>query len=272
MAAFVEGNSLRLYRQNMTSLAPLERDVEREIAKAWRLGDRRAGEQLVEACLPFVISIALEYRRWGVPIEDIIQQGNLGLLRAAAKFDPDRECRLATYAAYWIRAEIREYVVRAYRVVRLGTTKGERRALRAYRTTHETDPEKLAAVSGLSPERIAVLLPLLAARETSLDAAANDNSPVGDRLSADGPTPEDNASASEGRQRAGREIAKALATLSERERMIVKARMMNDEPVTLQELGTKLGVSKERVRQIEERARGKLRAQLEGLREMAEAI
>ena len=79
------------------------------------------------------MSIALEYRRWGIPLEDIVQQGNLGLLRAAAKFDPARECRLATYAAYWIRAEIRDYVVRAYRVVRLGTTKAERRALRAYR-------------------------------------------------------------------------------------------------------------------------------------------
>jgi RNA polymerase sigma-32 factor len=272
MATLLEGSSLRLYRQNMTSLAPLDREVERDLAKRWCKGDQRAGERIVEACLPFVISIALEYRRWGVPIEDIIQQGNLGLLRAAEKFDPDRECRLATYAAYWIRAEIREYVVRAYRVVRLGTTKGERRALRAYRTTRETDPEKLAAVSGLTPERVAMLLPLLAARETSLDAAANDNSPVGERLSTHGPTPEDDASASEGRDRATREIAKALATLSEREQMIVKARMMNDEPVTLQELGTKLGVSKERVRQIEERARGKLRTQLEGLREMAEAI
>ena len=100
-------------------------------------GDQHAGTQIVEACLPFVVSIALEYRRWGVPLEDIIQQGNVGLLKAAAKFDPERECRLATYAAYWIRAEIREYVVRAFRVVRLGTTKGERRALRAYRTREE---------------------------------------------------------------------------------------------------------------------------------------
>src|SRR5208282_411377 len=102
----------------------------------------------------FVISIAVEYRRWGVPLEDIIQQGNLGLLRAARKFDVTRECRLATYAAYWIRAEIREYVVRGFRVVRLGTTKSERRALRTYRTTGESDPERLAASSGLTPERV----------------------------------------------------------------------------------------------------------------------
>src|SRR5882757_3202846 len=83
--------------------------------RRWILGDKRAGEKIVEACLPFVIAIALEYRRWGIPLEDIVQQGNLGLLRAAKKFDPEREVRLATYAAYWIRAEIREYVVKSFR-------------------------------------------------------------------------------------------------------------------------------------------------------------
>ena len=134
--------------------------------------------------MPFVISIALEYRRWGIPLEDIVQQGNLGLLRAAKKFDPERECRLATYAAYWIRAEIREYVVRAYRVVRLGTTKAERRALRAYRTTKESDPDKLAAVSGLSREGIEQLLPLLMARESSLDANTERSPPGIDRLTS----------------------------------------------------------------------------------------
>jgi RNA polymerase sigma-32 factor len=256
----------------MTHVEPLGRDEEHKLALRWRKGDKRAGEKIVEACLPFVITIALEYRRWGVPLEDIIQQGNLGLLRAAGKFDPGKDCRLATYAAYWIRAEIREYVVRAYRVVRLGTTKGERRALRAYRTTRESDPEELAKVSGLTPDRVRLLLPLLAARETSLDAAANDTAPFGDRMPASTPTPEEDAGANERRSRAQRAVANAMRTLSDRERMIVTARMMNDEPVTLQELGDKLGVSKERVRQLEERARGKLRSQLEELREEAMAI
>jgi RNA polymerase sigma-32 factor len=219
-----------------------------------------------------VIAVALEYRRWGVPLEDIIQQGNLGLLRAAAKFDPDKECRLATYAVYWIRAEIREYVVRAYRVVRLGTTKGERRALRAYRTTRETDPQKLAEASGLAPERVAILLPLLAAREASLDATSPEGGSIAERVSSPTPTPEDEAGATELRTRAGVAVKEALRALSDRERMIVRERMMTDEPVTLQELGDRLGVSKERVRQLEERARGKLRTSLEGLREMAIAI
>src|SRR5271169_3586092 len=178
MGSVFQAASLRAYREDMSSFAPLARDDERELARRWIAGDERAGEPIVLACLPFVISIALEYRRWGVPLEDIVQQGNLGLLRAAKKFDPERDCRLATYAAYWIRAEIREYVVRAYRVVRLGTTKGERRALRAYRTTKESDPDRLAQVSGLTRERVEQILPLLTARETSLDATMGDLPPA----------------------------------------------------------------------------------------------
>ena len=123
MGSFDEVASLRAYREQLTHISALSREDERELARRFAAGDQKAGERIVRACLPFVVSIALEYRRWGVPLEDIVQQGNLGLLRAAKKFDLEKECRLATYAAYWIRAEIREYVVRGYRVVRLGTTK-----------------------------------------------------------------------------------------------------------------------------------------------------
>ncbi len=205
-----------------------------------------AGTRIVEACLPFVVSIALEYRRWGVPLEDIIQQGNLGLLKAAAKFDTKKECRLATYAAYWIRAEIREYVVRSFRVVRLGTTKGERRALRAYRRSQTTDPAALAAVSGLSEERVRLLLPLLAARETSLDANVGDMPPAIDRLPSSSLSPEDEAAGHEITTQAGIAVRAAVGELDEREQMIIRARLMTEDPPTLQELGNRLGVSKER--------------------------
>jgi RNA polymerase sigma-32 factor len=271
MSSTFDGASLRAYRSSLSSVAPLDRETERDLARRWIMGDKRAGEKIVEACLPFVIAIALEYRRWGIPLEDIVQQGNLGLLRAAKKFDPEREVRLATYAAYWIRAEIREYVVRAYRVVRLGTTKAERRALRAYRTTQERDPETLARVSGLSKERVELLLPLLAGREVSLDASATDASPVVERMAAKGPDPEEETGAQEVREQSRDAVTEALRHLNERELLIVRERMMNDDPVTLQRLGEMLGVSKERVRQLEERARGKLRDRLAGLREYAEA-
>jgi RNA polymerase sigma-32 factor len=263
------GGDLHEYRATLVGVAPLDRETERELARRWRAGDAQAGEKIVTACLPFVVSIALEYRRWGLSLEDVAQQGALGLLRAAAKFDPDRECRLATYAAYWIRAEIRDYVVRGYRVVRLGTTKAERRALRAYRKTRETDPSALAAVSGMTAERAELLLPLLASHEASLDARTGDQGAMIERLAGASPTPEDEASAGERRGRAHEAVGEALACLSERELLIVRERLMADEPRTLQELGNRLGVSKERVRQIEERARGKLRARLEDLRDEA---
>ena len=268
MSSVFEGASLRAYRQSLASVRPLDKEVERELARRWIAGDKRAGEKIVEACLPFVIAIALEYRRWGIPLEDIVQQGNVGLLRAAKKFDPDKECRLATYAAYWIRAEIREYVVRAYRVVRLGTTKAERRALRAYRTMRERDPDTLARVSGLSRERVEMLLPVLAGRETSLDAQTSDAGPIVERMAHVGPSPEEEASRDELRARAEAAVTEALCGLNERELLIVRRRMMTDDPQTLQEIGLTLGVSKERVRQLEERARGKLRERLEDLRDL----
>ncbi len=267
-SATFEGGSLRLYRTSLSGVEALERETERDLALRWKAGDKRAGARIVEACLPFVVSIALEYRRWGVPLEDIIQQGNLGLLKAAQKFDPARDCRLATYAAYWIRAEIREYVVRAFRVVRLGTTKGERRALRAFRKTKNADPAALAALSGLSEERVKLLLPLISAREVSLDAMMGDLPPAMDRLANTGPSPEEEAARSESAVRANAAVHDAVAQLDERERLIVRERLMTEDPPTLQELGARLGVSKERVRQLEERARQKLRGELAELAEL----
>jgi RNA polymerase sigma-32 factor len=257
-----DSGSLRAYRDGLGAYRTLDREAERELARRWLAGDQRAGSKIIEACLPFVVSIALEYRRWGVPLEDIIQQGNLGLLKAAKKFDPKKDCRLATYAAYWIRAEIREYVVRAFRVVRLGTTKGERRALRAYRRTKSTDAAELAEVSGLNEERVKLLLPLLAAKESSLDATTSEMGPAIDRMPSDVPTPEELASSDELTAQAGHAVRAAVGELDERERMIVEARLMTEDPPTLQELGARLGVSKERVRQLEERARLKLRGEL----------
>lgn len=262
MTTLFEAPSLQAYRKRLSQVEQLSREDERALAIRVQAGDRDAARRVVEACLPFVVSIAIEYRRWGVPLEDIIQQGNVGLLRAVAKFDPNKECRLATYAAYWIRAEIRDYVVRAYRVVRLGTTKAERRALRAYRTTRESDPDKLAAASGLSVERVRSLLPILQAREASLESGKDDRAPVIERIAAAGPSPEEEADVRMAAERSRVAVREALRDLNDREKLIVRDRLMSDDPRTLQELGDQLGVSKERVRQLEQRTLTKLRQRL----------
>ncbi|MBI2395172.1 MAG: sigma-70 family RNA polymerase sigma factor [Deltaproteobacteria bacterium] len=262
-------DSLDRYRASLQGTEPLDPVEERALAARWREGDSAAGDRLIKASLPFVISIALEYRRWGAPLEDLVQQGNLGLLKAAKKFDPQRDCRLITYAVYWIRAEIRDYVVRGYRLVRIGTTKNERRAVRNYRKTREDDPAALAASSGLSVEQAERLLPMLRARDVSLDATYDGEAPQVDRLVSHAPSPEEQNVRARFEADARERVQQAIARLPEREALIVRERLLQDEPITLEALGTRLGISKERVRQLEERARKRLKQDLAALHDAA---
>jgi RNA polymerase sigma-32 factor len=265
MSTSWDRGAFSVYRTQLANQATLAAEVERDLALRFRQGDRDAGRRLIEACLPFVMTIALEYRRWGLPLEDIVQEGNIGLLKAAERFDPDRGCRLATYASYWIRAEIREYVARGYRIVRLGSTKGERRALRIYRKTRERNPELLSELSGLSEERVTALLPLLMSRDVSLELTPEDGKAQADFLAADTPTPEEEACLADEREQLQDALEKIVAELSPRERRIVDRRWLTDEPETLEQLGAAFGVSKERVRQLEERAKKRMRERLEAI-------
>ena len=201
MTTSSERSALATYRSELTSRKALSAEVERELVNRWRKGDRAAGQRLIEACLPFVMTIAIEYRRWGLAQDDIVQEGNIGLLKAADRFDPDRGCRLVTYAAYWIRAEIRDYVVRAYRIVRVGASKNERRALRHYRKTRERDPKALAEMSGLPVERAEMLIALLSARDVNLDLKEPGGLAPVDRMAAGGLSPEEEAATGEERGR-----------------------------------------------------------------------
>jgi RNA polymerase sigma-32 factor len=264
MSTTWERAAFSVYRTQLANRATLTPELEHDLANRSRAGDREAGRRLIEACLPFVMTIALEYRRWGLPMEDIVQEGNIGLLKAADRFDPERGCRLATYAAYWIRAEIREYVARGYRIVRLGSSKSERRALRIYRKTHEKNPVALAEMSGLSEARVTELLPLLMARDVSLERSPTDDgkAPL-DRLAVDARSPEEEACLADEKQQLQAALRQVVGELSPRERRIVRQRWLTDEPKTLEELGADFGVSKERVRQLEERAKKRMRARLE---------
>jgi RNA polymerase sigma-32 factor len=269
MATTITATALDRYRASLKRVEILDADAERELAARWADGDERAGAQLIESSLPFVIGIAREYRRWGIPLEDLVQQGNLGLLKAASKFDPDKNCRLITYAAYWIRAEIRDYVVRSYRIVRLGTTRTERRAMRAFRRKAVESPEALAEESGMPLTRAKQLWPLLSRGDLSLDATVADAPAAMDRMSFKQPTPEESCARAEAVHHVRAALDSAFESLTDREQRIVEARILSDEPRTLESLGREMGVSKERVRQLEVRARQKLRDRLEHLRHAA---
>ncbi|APR81819.1 RNA polymerase sigma factor RpoH [Minicystis rosea] len=256
--------SLARYRSDIARRAPLTPELEQDLARRCQGGDQEAARRLIEGCLGAVLRVAVEYRRWGLPIEDLVQEGNVGLLKAVARFDPSHGVRLAHYAQYWIRAEIREYVARHYRIVRLGSSKGERRALRLFRKTREQRPEVLAEMSGLPTERVLELLPLLMqgdARLTPSDDGQNPLERMADRVAS----AEDAFREAEERARVRGAVAKAVSGLSEREQDIVRRRLLSEDPETLEQLSVTWGVSRERVRQIEERAKTRMRAQLADL-------
>ncbi len=261
--------SLDRYRTSLNHIEALSPERERELAQAWIDGDQVAGQKLIEASLPFVIRIAREYRRWGIPLEDLIQQGNLGLLKAARRFDTTKQCRLITYAVYWIRAEIRDYVVRGYRIVRLGTTRTERRAMRTFRRSGVATAEELAEQSGMPLARAKKLWPLLSSGDVSLDFQNDERGPAVDRVRAAGRNPEEDAARNDVVFGVRQALAEAVEKLDDREQRILRARLMSDEPTTLEALGREMGVSKERVRQLEERVCRKLRAELSEFRPAA---
>jgi RNA polymerase sigma-32 factor len=182
----------------------------------------------------------------------------MGLLHAARRFDPARAACLRTYAAYWVRAEIRDYVVRCHRIVRLGTTRTERRAMRAFRSTAVGSAEELAQRSGMPLARCELLWAVLTQRDRSLDAPTPAGTVARDLVPATTPDPETCAVENEQTAHTSARVCQALGVLTERERCIVEARMMTDEPETLDRLGARLGVSRERVRQLETRARQKM--------------
>lgn len=266
MGAAPRPDALSMYRAEVSARPILTAEVERDLAVRWKAGDREAGRLLIEASLSYVMAIAREYRRWGPPLEDIVQQGNIGLLKAVERFEPDRGYRLVTFAKYWIRAEIREYVMRNHRVVRLGSSKAERRAVRFFRRAFVNDPAVLAEKTGLCEGRAHALMPVLAGREVSLDAAPHGDGRAPSDSMADGAlSPEEELCRADERARLECALKAALAELSPREQQILERRLMTDEPETLAQLGAAFGVSAERVRQVEERAKERVRGRLRAL-------
>jgi RNA polymerase sigma-32 factor len=249
---------------------PLSVLDERALARRWRaLNDPKALARLVEAHLGLVIRIAMEFRHSGPSMEDLIQEGNLGLTIAARRFDPNRATRLATYATYWIRACMLEHVVRSHGPVRIGTTRSQRKIFfglgRARRKLEQggtaADSEALASELGVLEEDVQAMTPRLTGRDISLDAprGVDDRRSVGATLAEDAPNPEDMVAGVQEDDHRKVTLFEGLKVLDTRERAIIRARHMRQRPATLAALGKKFGISRERVRQLELRAKAKLR-------------
>ncbi|MBM3507248.1 MAG: RNA polymerase factor sigma-32 [Alphaproteobacteria bacterium] len=252
----------------------LERDEEQALARRWRdKRDVRALHKLVEPHMRLVISIATRYRAYGLPQADLVQEGNVGLMQAAERFDPDREVRFSTYAGWWIRSAIQEYVLRNWSIVRTGTTAAQKalffnlRRLQARIERAGVSSSTPAATAEIArqlrvPTRdVDIMRERLAATDRSLNAPLADEAAAEwqDVLPDEGPGPEDIVRARHDRATRSRWIESALAQLSPREQTIVRERRLSESTRTLESLGNSLGISKERVRQIEQEALNKLR-------------
>jgi len=264
--------NLRFIRAVMK--APLlSRDREFDLARRWREeGDAAALHQLVCAYARLVVAVATRYRGYGLPMGDLVQEGNVGLLQAAARFEPDREIRFSTYATWWIRAAMQDYVLRNWSIVRTGTTSAQKSLffnLRRLRSQLGENSGRPLSHQGRCQIATALAVDLgevermdlrLCTPDQSLNAPIGEGEEDGQSLLADQrPTPEEVTADVHDRATRSRWLAEALSELSPRERRIIDARRIREDAATLDELGRALGLSKERVRQLEHRALLKLR-------------
>lgn len=257
----------------------LERDEERALAVSWKeRRDETALHELAAAHMRLVIALASRFRHYGLPLADLIQEGHVGLLEAAARFEPERDVRFSTYATWWIRASIQDYILRNWSIVRGGTSSAQKALffnLRRLRAKLSQTPgtgntsmfATIALAIGVSPADVELMDARLSGSDVSLNAPLSDADSSGsservDFLVDDKPLPDETVGEQIDADRRSHWLQEALGVLSERELKIVRERRLVDEAATLEALGERLGISKERVRQIENRALDKLRKAL----------
>ena len=256
----------------------LEREYEAALARRWRdEEDADALHEIIEAHIRLVVRIASKFKGYGLPIGDLIQEGNRGLLEAANRFDPDRNVRYSTYATWWILAAMQEYIVRNSSIVRIGTTPAQKslffnlRKLRAKLTDNlaarMTEEERELIASELRVPLAAVerMESHFSRPDQSLNATVgeSDSNEFVDLLSDDSPTPEAIVGDLIDSETRAKWIADAMEHLTQREREVITRRFLKDDKITLAEIGETFGVTKERIRQIEGKALSKLREALQ---------
>jgi len=256
----------------------LERDEEHELAVRWKEDrDQQALHRITTAHMRLVISMASRFRHYGLSMGDLIQEGHVGLLEAAARFEPEREVRFSTYATWWIRASMQDYILRNWSIVRGGTSSAQKALffnLRRLRAQLARGAEPLATADlyreialslHVSESDVAIMDSRLSSPDTSLNAPVTDDGGSADRMDflvSDDPLPDEVVGDSIDVERRSDCLHEALGVLSPRELKIIEERRLRDDGATLESLGTRLGISKERVRQIESRAIDKLRVAL----------
>src|SRR5436305_312536 len=259
----------------------LERGEEHALAVRWKdQRDEDALHQLASAHMRLVIALAARFRHYGLPMADLIQEGHVGLLEAAARFEPEREVRFSTYATWWIRASIQDYILRNWSIVRGGTSSAQKalffnlRRLRAKLAQDRGNGGNsamfatIAKAIGVSSADVELMDTRLSGPAVSLNGPVLESDDQGsagrdDFIVADKPLPDETVGETIDSTRRVRWLNDALMILSDRELRIVRERCLNEESSTLESLGNRLGISKERVRQIENRALEKLRRALE---------
>jgi len=272
--ASVRKESGASYLDGVRRFAMLERDQEYTLAKRWREhGDRDAANQLVTSHLRLAVKIAMNYRSYGLPVSEIISEGNVGLLQALDRFEPDRGFRFTTYAMWWIRASIQDYILRSWSLVKIGTTASQKKLFFKLRSAKN----KIAAPQSgdMRADQVALIAKHLGVADqevvdmnrrlggdSSLNAPTHDEGDAGewqDYLVDQSPSPEVLLADRDETDHRHKALMHAIGVLNQRERRIFEARHLADEPMTLEDLAAEFSVSRERVRQIEVRAFEKVR-------------
>jgi len=268
----------RMFIRSAMRAPYLGREEEHELALRWKeKADQQALHRITMAHMRLVIAMAAKFRHFGLPMGDLVQEGHVGLLEAAARFEPERDVRFSTYATWWIRAAMQDYILRNWSIVRGGTSSAQKalffnlRRLRA-RLASGSEPltnqalyRHVSIKLGVSETDVAMMDSRLSAPDSSLNAPLADEGSAAERqdfLVDDEPLPDEVAGEAIDVERRSVWLHSALSALNERELRIIERRRLSDEGATLEELGAVLGISKERVRQIEARAMEKLKAAL----------
>jgi RNA polymerase sigma-32 factor len=272
--------SLAMYLSEINQFPLLTQEREQALARGYRKDDDlRAAHTLITSNLRFVVKVAYEYRSYGIRMADLIQEGNIGLMKAVQKFDPEKGIRLISYAVWWIRAYIQNYILKSWSLVKLGTTQAQRKLFFSLaRTKREIeklsgyeegapDPRRIAKKLRVKPTEVTEMEQRMEGRDLSLDAPMGDdggNSHV-DFVVSKSAGQDEELGVREEQELVTTRVEVALSRLDQRERFIIEKRVMSDKPMTLKELGRHFGFSRERARQLEIRAKEKLKQELGAL-------